>query len=131
MQLKLVAQLLPKVAAASVTSLLVVGISVTEPSYAGPSKFFCTQEGGIPVTKVRTPRGNETFIRWVVDDFKKFPPANRCQTVTARFQRYYDNGSLYITSRDNFNSYPVLCIANRKGVPCTTENMALHNENMN
>jgi len=125
MQLRLFAQILPGVATAFGT--LVVGAIATttsnQPSYAGNNKFFCTQEDGIPVTKVRSSRGNETFIRWVVTDFKKFPASQRCKIVSARFQRYYDNGSLFITSRDNFNGYPVLCIANRKGIPCTSENI--------
>jgi Circadian oscillating protein COP23 len=126
MQLRLFAQILPGVATAFGT--LVVGAIATvttsnQPSYAGDNKFFCTKEGGVPVTKVSTSRGNETFIRWVVRDFKKFPPLERCQIVSARFQRYYDNGALFITSRDNFQGYPVLCIANRKGTPCTSENI--------
>jgi Circadian oscillating protein COP23 len=126
MQLKLFAQILPGVATAFVTSLVgAIAIVTTsnQPSYAGNNKFSCTQEGGVPVTKVKTSRGDETFIRWVVRDFKKFPPSQRCQIVSARFQRYYDNGALFITSRDNFNGYPVLCIANRKGTPCTSENI--------
>ncbi|MBE9008544.1 hypothetical protein IQ259_26755 [Fortiea sp. LEGE XX443] len=122
MRLRLVTQLLPGVAV-PMTLLLALGFSLNEPTYAGSNKFFCVQEGNVPVTKVRTARGNETFIRWVVQDFKKFPPAQRCKDVSARFQRYYDNGSLFITSRDNFNNYPVLCIANRKSVPCTSENI--------
>ncbi|ALF52882.1 hypothetical protein ACX27_08460 [Nostoc piscinale CENA21] len=123
MQLRLVAQLLPGLAAASVTSLLFLGISITEPSYADGNKFFCTQEGNVPVTKVRTARGNQTLIRWVANDFKKVSSAQRCRIVSARFQRYYDNGALFITSRDNFNGYPVLCISNRRGVPCTADNI--------
>jgi Circadian oscillating protein COP23 len=100
-----------------------IGIFANQPSYAGNNKFFCTQESGVPVTKVRTKRGDETFLRWVVQDFKKFPPLTRCRAVTARFQRYYDNGQVFITNRDNFQGYPVLCIANRKGTPCTKENI--------
>lgn len=126
MQLRLSAQILPGVATASVISVLALTVTTTidnQPSYAGGNKFFCTQEGNTPVTKVRTSRGPETFIRWVVQDFKKFPPAQRCKIVSTRFQRYYDNGSLFITTRDNFNNYPVLCIANRKGTPCTSENV--------
>jgi len=132
MHLRLFAQILPGVATAF--GILVVGAIATvtttnQPSYAGNNKFFCTKEGGVPVTKVNTSRGNETFIRWVVTDFvtnfKKFPPAQRCRIVSARFQRYYDNGALFITSRDNFNGYPVLCIANRKGTPCKSENLLI------
>ncbi|MBG1260741.1 COP23 domain-containing protein [Nostoc commune] len=126
MQLSLFAHKLPGIAIASVISVLALAVATTtsnQPSYAGNNKFFCAQEGNIPVTKVRTSRGNETFIRWVVEDFKKFPPLKRCQIVSARFQRYYDNGLLLITSRENFNNFPVLCIANRKGVPCKSEDL--------
>lgn len=125
MQMRLFAQILPGVATAFGT--LVVGAIATttsnQPSYAGNNKFFCTQEGGVPVTKVNTSRGPETFIRWVVTDFNNFPALQRCKIVSARFQRYYGNGTLFITSRDNFQGYPVLCIANRKGTPCTSENI--------
>jgi hypothetical protein len=126
MQLRLFAHILSGVATASVISALalaVAAIASNQPSYAVRNKFFCDLEGDTPVTKVRTSRGNETFIRWVVRDFKNFPPAQRCKVVSARFQRYYDNGSLLITSRDNFNNYPVLCIVNRKGAPCTAQNI--------
>ncbi|TFI54974.1 hypothetical protein BLD44_006330 [Mastigocladus laminosus UU774] len=120
MQLRLFAQVLSGVAFALA---LVTTTTSNQPSYAESEKFFCTQEKGVPVTKVRTTRGDETFIRWVVTDFKEFPPLQRCEIVTKRFQRYYDNGEIYITSRNNFNSYPVLCITNRKGAPCTSDNI--------
>ncbi|MBD2298641.1 COP23 domain-containing protein [Nostoc sp. FACHB-190] len=124
MQRRLVAQLLPGLAATSVASLVVLGISVTEPSYASrQDKFSCKQEGNVPVTKVRTPRGPQTLIRWVANDFFKVSPLQRCRIVSARFQRYYDNGALFITSRDNLNGYPVLCISNRRGAPCTADNV--------
>lgn len=126
MQPRLLNHRLLGVAKSAVIAALAVGISLTtshQPSDARQNKFFCSQEGGVPVTKIRTSRGNETFIRWVVKDFKNFPPTKRCQIVSARFQRYYDNGSLFITSRDNFNNYPVLCVTNRKGAPCTVDNI--------
>ncbi|WP_414572501.1 COP23 domain-containing protein [Nostoc sp. CCY 9925] len=125
MQLRLLARVLPGVATASVISALALAVTATsnQPTYAGNNKFFCTQENGIPVTKVRTSRGNEIFIRWVVKDFKNFPPLKRCQIVSLKLQRYYDNGLLLITTRDNFNNYPVLCITNRKGVPCKSEDL--------
>lgn len=134
MQLRLLTHKLRRIATSAVISVLAVGSTITtsnQPSDARQNKFFCTQEKGVPVTKVRTSRGNETFIRWVVTDFKKFPPAQRCQIVSARFQRYYDNGSLFINSRDNFNNYPVLCITNRKGAPCTADNIFSHPQTRN
>ncbi|MBW4645491.1 MAG: COP23 domain-containing protein [Goleter apudmare HA4340-LM2] len=125
MQLRLLAHIFPSIATASVISALALaGVTTSnQSSYARNDKFFCDQEGKTPVTKIRTQRGPETFIRWVVKDFKNFPPAQRCQIVSRRFQRYYSNGALLIRSEFNFNNYPVLCIANRKGTPCTSDNV--------
>ncbi|QDL08954.1 hypothetical protein DP113_14475 [Brasilonema octagenarum UFV-E1] len=95
--------------------------AINQPSFANSNKFSCEKRNGTPVTMVRTSRGNETFIRWVVRDFKAFPPEKRCAIVSARFQQYYDNGSVYITSKDNFKGYPVLCIASRKGGSCAND----------
>ncbi|MDF5725267.1 MAG: COP23 domain-containing protein [Rhizonema sp. PD37] len=124
MRLRLFAQILPGVVTASVISALAIATTTSNlPSYAKGNKFSCTQDKGVPVTMVHTSLGNEAFIRWVVTDFKKFPPIKRCQIVSSRFQRYYDNGDLFITSRDNFDGYPVLCISNRKGDACTSDNI--------
>ncbi|QIR39271.1 hypothetical protein HCG51_22870 [Tolypothrix sp. PCC 7910] len=126
MHLRLFTQILPGVATAFVISALALGVATTisnQPIYAGGNKFFCAYEGKIPVTKIKTKRGPDTFIRWVVKDFKKFPLEERCKVVSTRFQRYYDNGPLFIKGEYNFNNYPVLCIANRKGIPCKSENV--------
>ncbi|WP_026734904.1 COP23 domain-containing protein [Fischerella sp. PCC 9605] len=130
MQLRLFGQILPGVATTSVTSALALAaIAITtsnQPSYAGGNKFSCAKLNGVPVTMVRTSRGNETFIRWKDEYFSKsIDRMSRCQAVTDRFQRYYDNGNLFITSRENVNNYPVLCIANRKGAPCTSDNILI------
>ncbi|MDF5718088.1 MAG: COP23 domain-containing protein [Rhizonema sp. NSF051] len=100
--------------------------TINHPSYAGSkSKFSCTKLNGIPVTMVKTSRGNEPMIRWVDRGFisSGYTPQERCQTVSTKFQRYYDNGKLYLTGRDNLNGYPVLCIANRQGASCSPENV--------
>ncbi|MEA5530428.1 COP23 domain-containing protein [Dolichospermum sp. UHCC 0684] len=123
MQQRFLTQVLPRLAAVTVSSLLTLGISLNEPSYARGNKFFCTQEENVPVTKVRGSRGAETFLRWVVKDFKNFPPQKRCQIVTAKLQRYYDQGKLFFTGRKKFNGYPVVCIANKEGAPCTVDNL--------
>ena len=109
---------------ATLTVLNTTAIS-HQPSYANSNKFFCTQSNGVPVTMVSTSRGNEPFIRWVVKDFSPsgFTPQRRCEVVSGRLQRYYDNGTLFITSRNNFKGYPVLCIADRQGGSCPDENL--------
>lgn len=108
-------------AIASLSTFTIIA-TINQPSLADSNKFFCEKRNGTPVTMVRTSRGNETFIRWVVADFKGYSPEKRCTIISARFQRYYDNGGLvYITSRDNFKGYPVLCVADRKGGSCAND----------
>ncbi len=111
----------------SITTLtaLTTTTIINQPSYANGNKFFCTKSNGVPVTMVSTSRGNEPFIRWVVKDFSPsgFTPQRRCEVVSGRLQRYYDNGTLYITSRNNLNGYPVLCVADRQGGSCPDENL--------
>ncbi|MFK0734667.1 MAG: COP23 domain-containing protein [Gloeotrichia echinulata HAB0833] len=108
-------------------SAFVTTATINQPSYAGSTKFFCKQINDTPVTMVRTSRGNEPMIRWVVKDFTRsgFNPLQRCQAVSQRFQRYYDNGRLYMTSRDNLNGYPVLCIAKSIGGSCSGQDILI------
>ena len=97
---------------------------IAQPSYARRSKFYCAVLNGEPITWVRTSRGAESFIRWVSPALAfDTPPLERCKVVSARFQRYYDNGRFYITGRDNVNNSPVLCISNRRGGGCSSRNV--------
>ncbi|NJL79461.1 MAG: hypothetical protein HC836_34255 [Richelia sp. RM2_1_2] len=97
--------------------------SLIPPSYAKSPKFECAVLNGVPITWVRTPRGKEPFIRWVSPAFN-VPPLERCKIVSAKFRRYYyDNGGFYFTGRNNVNGYPVLCISNRQGGSCSSNNV--------
>ncbi|MCH4904931.1 hypothetical protein GSN00_11220, partial [Cylindrospermopsis raciborskii CHAB3438] len=81
----------------SILGLSMVGAAVLvsgEPGVAGENKFFCTREGGVPVTKVRTARGNETFIIWE-RDFHKYPATKRCGIISNKLQRFYENGEVH------------------------------------
>ena len=96
--------------------------NLVKPSYGGRSKFYCAVYKGVPITWVQTSRGREQFIRWVSPAFNT-PPLQRCKIVSAKFRRHYDNGRFYITGRNNVNGYPVLCISNRKGGNCSSQNV--------
>jgi hypothetical protein len=86
-----------------------------KPSYA-ENKFSCEPRNNIPFTMIRTTRGKEAMIRWVVKDFVKsgYTPKKRCEKVSLKMQRYYDNGMLFFTIRENLNGYPVLCMVTIK-----------------
>jgi hypothetical protein len=85
------------------------------------NKFFCTRDGGVPVTKVRTARGNETFIIWE-RDFNNYPASKRCGIISNKLQRFYENGEVHLKT-GVVNKYPVVCISNRQNARCSGDNL--------
>ena len=96
-----------------------------QPSYAEGATFFCRKSDGVPVTYARTPRGDVPMIRWV--DNNSFPPTwtpeRRCQEVSQRFQRNYDNGMLITLKTGTLKGQPVVCAAVSQDSPCTDRTM--------
>ncbi|PMB00582.1 hypothetical protein CEN50_02630 [Fischerella thermalis CCMEE 5268] len=93
--------------------------SITQPSHAQTSKFFCGMSRGVPATLVRTSRGNIPIIRWVDEAFPPpWTPEKRCEEISSRFQRFYDNGTLNFLRAGKLRSQPVLCVASEKNGPC-------------
>lgn len=79
--------------------------------------FFCGISEGKPATIVRTARGNVPLIVWTNEAFSAsgWTPKRRCEDVSARFQRFNDNGQLKYMRAGTFNSQQVLCIDRAKG----------------
>lgn len=83
------------------------------------SKFYCGMSRGVPATLVRTPRGNKPMIRWVDGAFPPpWTPEKRCEEISSRFQRFFDNGTLNYLRAGRLNNQSVLCVASAKGGPC-------------
>jgi len=116
MQLKLFSKIIPVAIVGALASIV-----PAEQSNAGTNRFFCTEENNQPVTKVRRPRGNETFIIWS-RHFKDYSASRRCQIVTNQLQRFYDNGDLFFKT-GSVRQYPVICISNQKNTACSSENV--------
>jgi hypothetical protein len=114
MKINLFTGILGAVAIASTTA------TMTQPSLAENNRFFCGTRNGVPVTVVRTSRGEIPMIRWVSDYFtsSRYSPLQRCQEVSERFQRYNDNGKLQFIRTGMINQHPVLCFAEYKGGSC-------------
>jgi Circadian oscillating protein COP23 len=90
-----------------------------QPSYAQSSKFSCGMSGGVPATLVRTSRGKIPIIRWVDNAFPPpWTPQQRCEEISARFERFYDNGTLNFLRAGKLSNQPVLCVASYKGGSC-------------
>lgn len=96
------------------------GATFTQPSYAQSKKFECGMSRGVPATLVRTTRGTTVpLIRWVDTAFAPpWTPERRCEEISARFQRFYDNGTLNFLRAGSLQGQPVLCVAGEKGGPC-------------
>lgn len=90
--------------------------TLSKPSYA-QQRFFCDEEQ--IVTIVRTRRGEIPIIRWLDRSFSPpWTPIERCKKVSARFERFNDNGTLKYIKASQINNQPVLCVAGYKGGAC-------------
>ncbi|NMF65837.1 hypothetical protein DP113_22200 [Brasilonema octagenarum UFV-E1] len=131
MKLNLFADILsPKVRKSSALYAVAFTITstatLTQPSYAQNQKFFCGMSKGVPATLVRTSRGNIPMIRWVDAGFAPpWIPERRCEEISARFQRFYENGTLNFLRTGRSERQPVLCVAAEKGGPCLPEGILL------
>ncbi|AFY35510.1 COP23 domain-containing protein [Calothrix sp. PCC 7507] len=93
--------------------------TLIQPGYTQSNKFYCGMSGGVPATLVRTSRGNIPVIRWVDNTFPApWTPQLRCEEISARFQNFYNNGTLNFLRAGKFGQQPVLCVASYKGGSC-------------
>lgn len=83
-----------------------------QPSQAQPTrKFRCELIRGVPTTVVKTVKGNIPTIRWVKSFTGRYNSVNqRCGEVSARLDRFNQNGKLKFIRTGNVNNYPVLCV---------------------
>jgi hypothetical protein len=97
---------------------------LSQPSYV-EDVFFCDKDknkGNHPTTFARTSRGNIPIIRWVDKSFPDpWTPQKRCEEISIKLQRFYDNGTLKYLKAGTFNGQPVLCIVDYKGGSCRTD----------
>ncbi len=106
---------------AALTTLATTAI-LDQPSYAEGTTFRCVTKNGVPTTFVHTQNGKTLpMIRWVSQYFsgKGLTPQQRCQQVSYRFQRSYDNGTLRYIKAGILNKQPVVCAVTEKNAACT------------
>ncbi|HEY9828901.1 MAG TPA: COP23 domain-containing protein, partial [Stenomitos sp.] len=77
------------------------------------AKFVCGTSQGYPATIALTPRGSVPVVRWSSGYFGSagFTPQHRCNLVSAKFQKYYENGTLNYLTTGWVNRQPVVCVA--------------------
>jgi hypothetical protein len=107
---------------ASLTTVLCVGGSVLAEITsvrAEQQKFFCGTSDGIPATMASTSRGPVPVIRWVSSLAEgEYSPQTRCQSVSERFQRYYEAGQLNYLTTGTENGSDIICVTVDRGGDC-------------
>ncbi len=105
------------------SAMLVTTTTAPQLSYAGNRKFSCAQSGGKPATFANREDGrNVPMIRWVYS-FSSLTPLQRCQQVSDRFQRSYDNGTLKTIITGTLNKQPVVCAVVSTNDACSSSNV--------
>ncbi|MBW4616502.1 MAG: COP23 domain-containing protein [Desmonostoc vinosum HA7617-LM4] len=97
-------------------------VTISQPSYAGGTKFFCEQRKGIFITFASTQNKKSVpMIRWTSQGAfpKEWPMERRCHEVARRFQRSYDNGTLRYIRTGTVKGETVVCAAVNQNAPCT------------
>lgn len=98
-------------------------------SQANSVTFLCKEifdpasETNIPATVVWVPQRQThiMFIAWKSEYFSNWSPKKRCQSVTKKFQKSYNQGRLSYLSTGKYNGYPVICAA-KPGQTCNKNN---------
>ena len=103
-------------------ALSAVGI-FSEASY-GEQKFFCDEQQ--QSTVVRTHQGDIPMIRWQDQSFPPpWTPLQRCREVSARFNKFNDNGTLKYMRAAIKDNDPVICVAGYKGGSCLDDGLLI------
>jgi hypothetical protein len=79
----------------------------------------------LPTTFAWTSRGKIAVVRWKTNAFKNFSPETRCQKVSPRFQKAYDNGGINFLTNSTIKQQPVICTARESRGECDTLLMTL------
>jgi hypothetical protein len=94
-------------------------------------QFICNEsfdkETGarMPTTFAWADRGKIAVVRWRTEEFSGYPPQERCNEVSPRFQEAYDNGTLKMITNGTINNQPVICTATEYRGKCQTLLMTL------
>ena len=110
---------------ASVTTLANM-ITISQPSYGQDTSFYCNRKGGEYFTFMRTSDGKKyQVMKFAQSDFP--PPYNniksRCDEVSSRFKRSYDNGTLRKIVVGRLNNQPVICAGKDINTICDRTNL--------
>ncbi|MDZ4786809.1 MAG: COP23 domain-containing protein [bacterium] len=115
------------ISTAFLVAVSIYPIAFSQPSYAGSIGviYKCVVKDGAPTTVAITPSLTVNLIAWTDTSFSGFTPAQRCEIVTASFQRHSDAGSLRYISTGILNKQKVICVARSSSGECLRNGLLL------
>ena len=97
-------------------------LPVTSANAGEEPRFSCLSKQGVPATVALTKRGPVPVIVWRTTlGGGVYTPQVRCDIVSKRFQKFYENGTLNFLTTGRKNRLPVVCVAQYKGGPCAQD----------
>jgi hypothetical protein len=110
---------LSKFSAIALLSVSAILVNVSEPSNASSSTFYCGTSKGVPATFVTTSDKRKLpIIRWT-SRIGGLNTKQRCQAISRKFQKNFDNGNLRTIISGKINKQPVICGAASASDSCT------------
>ena len=104
--------------------IVVNAIATSIQSSLAEQKFACDESQ--LSTSIKSSRGELPMIHWNARSFVSTQtPLTRCREVTARFNRFYNNGTLKYMSTGTINNYPVICVTGYEGGDCLPEGLLI------
>lgn len=92
-------------------------IATFNQSSLAEQRFVCDEEQQI--TLLRSHWGDIPLINYLDSSFPPpWTPVERCRAITARFNKFHDNGTLKYLRAGRMYNYPVICVAAYKGGSC-------------
>ena len=97
---------------------LASSLTISRDANAQSVKFACVNQGGVPTTVARTPRGDVAIIKWVSELGGGYTPQVRCDIVSQKFQDFHNQGILKFLTTGIENRQKVICVTNQDQGPC-------------
>lgn len=89
--------------------------------------FICgTSKDGLPATIVQSPKhGEVALITWNSGFFKEggFDDQTRCNIVSEKMQKYYDQDTLKYFVAGKVNRQPAICVVSSEESPCNNDSL--------
>ena len=111
---------------AAAATLVVTGSTAMGQSRSNQTQFICREafdqvtNQRIPTTYAWTERGKTAIVRWTstLGARGEWTPERRCNEVSPRFQRAYENGSFQYLTNGTMNGQRVICTAREERGSC-------------